>query len=85
MEAHLAVLRKPFTGYLHIDNSKLDGFLEYFEKMDCLHMNCEQCGYCEKVASEVITIDHAWQKEMIAEFDRALEILLKGELAGYDH
>ena len=85
MEAHLAVLRKPFTGHLHIDNSKLDGFVAYFEEVDCLHMNCEQCGYCEKVASEVITIDHAWQKEMIAEFDRALEILLKGELAGYDH
>ena len=83
MLEQLEVLREPFTEKLHIDNSKLEGFLDYFEKVDCLHMDCDQCGYCEKVASKVISIDEQWRNEMIAKFDRAVETLLKGELAGY--
>jgi len=80
----LEVLRTPFTEKLIIDNSKLEGFLDFFEKVDCLHMDCDQCGYCEKVAAKAITIDEEWRKEMIARFDRAVEILLNGELAGYN-
>jgi len=83
MEEHLQVLREPFTEKLYIDNSKLEGFLDYFEKIDCLHMDCDQCGYCEKVASKVISIDEKWRNEMITRFDKAVKSLVDGELAGY--
>ena len=84
MMEQLEVLRESFTDKLYIDNTKLEGFLDYFEKVDCLHMDCDQCGYCERMASQVISIDEQWRQEMISRFDKAVEILLQGELAGYN-
>jgi collagenase-like PrtC family protease len=66
MMEQLEVLREPFTEKLYIDNTKLEGFLDYFEKVDCLHMDCDQCGYCEGVASQAISIDEQWRDEMIS-------------------
>jgi len=79
----MAVLREPFPGRVHIDNRKLDGFLDHFKKADCLRTRCDRCGYCERVANRVISIDEGWRKEMIARFDRAMEILTTGEIAGF--
>ena len=79
----LGVLREPFPGRLYIDNKKLDGFLDHFHKVDCLHVDCDLCGYCDRVASQVISIDEEWRQEMIARFERAMGILITGELAGY--
>jgi collagenase-like PrtC family protease len=79
----LGVLREPFPGRLYIDNKKLDGFLDHFHTVDCLHVDCDLCGYCDRVASQVISIDKEWRQEMIARFERAVGILITGELAGY--
>ncbi len=82
MEEVMAVLREPFPEKVYIDNSKLNGFLDYFKKIDCFHMDCDRCGYCEKIASQAISIDDGWRQEMISRFGRAMEILVKGEMAG---
>jgi len=81
VEEVLKVLREPLTDKLYIDNAKLKGFIDHFKEVDCLHTDCEHCGYCEQVASRVISIDEGWRKEMIAKFDRATAILLTGEIA----
>jgi collagenase-like PrtC family protease len=83
MEEVMAVLREPFPEKVYIDNSKLNGFLDYFKKVDCFHMDCDRCGYCERIASQTISIDDGWRQEMISRFDRAMEILVKGEIAGF--
>lgn len=83
MEEVMAVLREPFPEKVTIDNSKLNGFLDYFKKIDCFHMDCDRCGYCERIASQAISIDEEWRQEMISRFDRSLEILVKGEIAGF--
>lgn len=84
MEEVMAVLREPFPEKVYIDNSKLNGFLDYFKKIDCFHMDCDRCGYCESTASQAISIDEEWRQKMISRFDRAMEILVKGEIAGFD-
>ena len=81
MEEVMAVLREPFPEKIHIDNRKLDGFLDYFKKVDCLRNDCLRCGYCESVAMRTISVNEEWKREMIARFDRALEILTSGEIA----
>ena len=83
MEEVMAVLREPFAGKVYIDNSKLNGFLDYFKKTDCFHTDCNRCGYCEQIASKVVSIDEEWRTEMLARFDRAIEILITGETAGF--
>ena len=46
---------KPF-----IDNNKLKelNFLEYFvkNKIDCRNRDCNTCGYCKKIADEVVKV-----------------------------
>jgi collagenase-like PrtC family protease len=37
----------------HIDNRKLDGFLEYFRTVKC-SLGCETCTYCQAVADDVV-------------------------------
>ena len=83
IEQVLAVLREPFSDKLVIDNQKLNGFLKYFKKIDCLHMDCKQCGYCEKVAEQAIVFDETWRQEMIEAFDKAIQMILKGEVSAY--
>ena len=83
MEEVMAVLREPFPRKVHIDNRKLDGFLDYYKKVDCLRTDCAQCGYCERMANRAISVDEEWRREMISRFDRALEILTTGEIEGF--
>ncbi len=34
---------------IHLDNSKLDGFIEYFKENDCNQTSCSDCQYCDTV------------------------------------
>ncbi|MFX0099054.1 MAG: U32 family peptidase [Candidatus Hodarchaeota archaeon] len=38
---------------LYIDNTKLDGFLEFFKKQNCIAM-CGDCDYCKKWADKAV-------------------------------
>ncbi len=45
----------PSSGRMpYIDNRKLDGFLDYFQKYNC-DGNCKPCTYCGTIASKVIS------------------------------
>ncbi|MFX1259296.1 MAG: U32 family peptidase, partial [Promethearchaeota archaeon] len=41
---------------LIIDNTKLDGFIEFFKKQDCISM-CDDCNYCEEWAKKAVILD----------------------------
>jgi hypothetical protein len=81
MEEIMAVLGEPFTDKLSIDNTKLNGFIDHFKQVDCLRLNCEECGYCRRVASQAIVIDEQWREEMIARFKKAMHGLINGQVA----
>jgi collagenase-like PrtC family protease len=83
MKEVMDVLKEPFPGKIDIDNEKLNGFLDFFKKIDCFHTDCKRCGYCERMTRKAVAIDEKWRKEMVARFDRALDILVSGEIAGF--
>ena len=41
---------------LLIDNTKLDGFIDFFKKQDCISM-CDECNYCEIWANKAVFFD----------------------------
>ena len=41
---------------LVIDNQKLDGFIEFFKKQNCIAM-CNECNYCQEWAEKAISLD----------------------------
>ena len=49
-------LNKEYKSKLIIDNTKLDGFIEFFKKQDCISM-CDDCNYCEKWGKKAVILD----------------------------
>ncbi|MFX1446401.1 MAG: U32 family peptidase, partial [Promethearchaeota archaeon] len=41
---------------LIIDNTKLDGFIEFFKRQDCISM-CDDCNYCKQWAKKAVILD----------------------------
>ena len=41
---------------VYIDNQALEGFIDFFEKQDCLS-GCSHCKYCQEVADRIVKID----------------------------
>ncbi len=83
MEEAMEVLKEPFPEKVCIDNSKFNGFLDHFKRADCFYTDCNRCRYCEQVADETVTIDEEWRREMIVRFDKAMERMIAGEIAGF--
>ncbi|MFX1311968.1 MAG: U32 family peptidase [Promethearchaeota archaeon] len=47
---------KEFKSKLYIDNTKLDGFIDFFKKQDCIAM-CNECNYCEEWAKKAVILE----------------------------
>ena len=57
---------------IYIDNSKLDGFIDFFVKENC-NNNCNECGYCKNFAKKVVTKNlevSNYLKELYDEYDK---------------
>lgn len=50
------LIKDEMSKYIYIDNRKLDGFIDFFKKNDCLS-SCTSCDYCGRWANEVISAD----------------------------
>lgn len=67
------------TGIVHIDNRKLDGFLDHFKKVDCSRLVCDvDCHHCRKVAAEAISYDSAQAEAQRRDLEALLEMLEGG-------
>lgn len=57
---------------IYIDNSKLDGFIDFFVKGNC-NNNCNECGYCKNFAKKAVTKNlevSNYLKELYDEYDK---------------
>ena len=66
-----------------IDNRALDGFLEFFFKVDCYERNCEECRYCHRWAERAVRLDPAWRREVLSGYDEILEAIRSGAMWRY--
>jgi collagenase-like PrtC family protease len=57
-----------------IDNQALEGFMDFFGKQNCLS-GCNQCNYCQRIASKVIQFDRGEVDEYIAVLNASLDNL----------
>lgn len=64
---------------LFIDNQALDGFIDFFRKQSCLS-GCSSCGYCQRIAEEVIQFDRAEVDEYVSMLNTYLSNLASSEM-----
>ena len=51
---------------LHLDNRKLDGFVDRFLTKSCIDVDCDECRYCHAWADKALTIDPDYRREVLA-------------------
>jgi collagenase-like PrtC family protease len=55
-------------------------FIEGFRNRDCASLRCEDCRYCDRIASEAVRVDRAHRDAAIKLYGQADEALLDGKL-----
>jgi len=68
---------------VYIDNRKLDGFLEYFLRQNCFLTSCKDCGYCEKIAKEVVVIEPDSRFKTVNKLEEAKNEIASGRIFRY--
>ncbi len=66
-----------------IDNTKLDGFIEFFKNQNCNAM-CDECDYCSKWAQKAIIRDEERVKSYVAILKTYLKDLTTGREFGIE-
>lgn len=70
----------------HIDNRKLDGFLDHYFRHDCERSACGvDCRYCESVAERAVTFDAQKKAQCLSHFRQLNEFLEDREAFAPDH
>ncbi|MFH1464515.1 MAG: U32 family peptidase [Pseudomonadota bacterium] len=77
----LSLIAEPLP--LRIDNRRLDGFLDHFERHDCRAVECEACPYCRQVARQVVTVDEPRRRELLRRHAELRGALESGRFFGY--
>ncbi|MFW6221349.1 MAG: U32 family peptidase [Fibrobacterota bacterium] len=65
---------------VYIDNRRLDGFLDKYWKKNCSQKQCSTCGFCEKIANELVEIDDNYRKQTLSLADSLDDHLHSGSL-----
>lgn len=72
-----AIEQNPF----HIDAGKIPtGFAEGFKQRRCSRLACEDCGYCERVAAEAVSVNPAFRDGQLVQLRQARQALIDGRL-----
>ena len=60
-----------------IDNRSLDGFIDKFLSHDCRSADCDECGYCGKVAEKAVKCDKRYLERMVSNNKKFIDDLAK--------
>lgn len=66
-----------------VDNRALDGFLDFFSRVDCHELDCEECRHCHRVAERAVRIDPGFRREVLRRYDEVLDDLRSGAMWSY--
>jgi collagenase-like PrtC family protease len=67
---------------VHIDNSKLNGFIPGFKDRDCRSTDCGVCGWCASYTRKAVTIDETYRSELLKLYEEAFDDMYSGETWG---
>ncbi len=66
---------------IRIDSRQIpDNFLEGFRYRDCAFMDCQVCGYCERIAEQAVSISPEYRTEVLRKYSEIDDIMVTGGL-----
>jgi len=64
-----------------IDSRQIpDNFLEGFRDRDCTFMDCQACGYCDRIAEQAVSISPEYRTEVLRKYSEIDDIMVTGGL-----
>jgi collagenase-like PrtC family protease len=80
--ARLQGMLSPLPEYpIRIDSRQIpDNFLEGFRDRDCESMDCQACGYCERIAEQAVSISPEYRTEVLRKYAEIDDIMITGGL-----
>ena len=72
---------KETSAKLVIDNTKLDGFINFFKTQNCLAM-CDECNYCEEWGKKAVYLDAEGAKSYVESLKESLDEIYSGREFG---
>lgn len=67
--------------FIHIDNKKLDGFIEFFrENGSCRNRDCDRCGFCQRTFEKVGSFNQQEAERRRKGFEAFIAAILNGEV-----
>ena len=59
-----------------------EGFLNGFRDRDCASVDCQTCGYCERIATQAVSISPEYRTEVLRKYAEMDESMATGRLWG---
>jgi len=71
------------TSPIYVDTSKIpDNFLESFRDRDCAAMDCQSCGYCERIAAQAVSVAPEFRAKVLEKYKQIDAAMATGRLWG---
>jgi collagenase-like PrtC family protease len=70
---------------IHLDNEKLNGFIDHFKAKDCNQTSCSDCRYCETVFERVAVVNGEEVERAAQRVRDFSEKLISGEIFEIPH
>ena len=68
---------------IRVDARKIpDNFLDGFRARDCASLDCQACGYCERIAAQAVSISTEYRTEVLKKYAEMDDIMVTGRLWG---
>jgi hypothetical protein len=59
-----------------------ENFLDGFRDRDCASMDCQACGYCERIAAQAVSIAPEYRTEVLKKYAEMDDAMATGGLWG---
>jgi hypothetical protein len=59
-----------------------ENFLDGFRNRDCASLDCQVCGYCERIAAQAVSISPEYRTEVLGKYAEMDDAMVTGGLWG---
>jgi hypothetical protein len=68
---------------IRLDARKIpENFLDSFRNRDCASLDCQACGYCERITAQAVSISPGYRTEVLKKYAEMDETMATGRLWG---